>query len=32
MEGKLVATGVYVFLAANENGETKTGKVLVVRR
>jgi ligand-binding sensor domain-containing protein len=32
MEGKLVATGVYVFLAANENGEAKAGKVLVVRR
>ncbi len=32
MEGKLVNTGVYVYLITNEEGKHASGKVLVVRR
>lgn len=31
-DGKLVATGVYLFLISNDEGQTKAGKVLVVRQ
>lgn len=30
-EGNLVATGVYLYLISNEEGQQKTGKILVVR-
>jgi len=31
-EGKYVATGVYLFLISNEEGQDTAGKILVVRK
>ena len=31
-EGELVATGIYLFLTTNEDGQERAGKVMVVRR
>ena len=32
LEGKLVASGVYVYLVSSEDGQQEAGKILVVRR